>query len=108
MPYKSGTWGPEAQERSKRRLDYFHAHNQSRYELNKDEEKEKAAIYYELNREKILENKTNSYSKTDAQLRYQLKKDEIKAKSAIYYKLHREEILRKKAQAYSKKKSIHQ
>jgi hypothetical protein len=63
MPYQSGSWGPEAQERSKRRLDYFHAHNQQRYQLNKDKENEKAAIYYKLHREEILEKKAVAYSK---------------------------------------------
>ena len=108
MPYRSGTWGLEAKERSKRRLDYFHARNQRRYELNKDEEKAKVAKYYEQHREEILKKMAFAYSTTDVQtrckLRYQQKKDKLKAYSRNYYKLHRAEILEKKRADTNSKK----
>jgi len=63
MPYHSGSWGPEAQERSKRRLEYFNTRNQQRYQLSQNELKEKSAVYYELHREEILKKKAISYSK---------------------------------------------
>ena len=64
MPYHSGTWGPEAQERSKRRLEYFHAYNHRKYQLHQNEILAKCEIYYELHREEILEKRAIAYSKT--------------------------------------------
>jgi hypothetical protein len=108
MPYRSGAWGPEAQERSKRRLEYFHAYDQRKYILHKDEILARCADYYRLHRKEILAREKLAYSKTYNQSRYQLHKDEIKAKCATYYKLHREEILKKKATGYYKKKLTNQ
>ena len=67
MPYASGAWGPEAQERSKRRLQYFHSYSKRKYVHN---------------REKILKAYADNIN-------------EIKERRREYYEAHKEERKRK-------------
>jgi hypothetical protein len=63
MPWHSGSWGPEEQIRSKRRLDYFQKYNKKKYELNREEIIAKATQYYNLNREAISAKQAINYQK---------------------------------------------
>jgi len=71
MPYRSGSWGPEAKDRSKRRIEYFKTFHQknyvqnrekilakdkAKYKLNSEEKKARALAYYYSRREDILTN----------------------------------------------------
>ena len=96
MPYKSGTWGPEAQERSKTRIGYFRAYNNRRYEFNGEEIRKKAAEYYDQNRKDILAKKAKEYELND----------ELRAKNADYYLKNRESIRAKQAGLYYQKRKI--
>ena len=46
MPYNSGTWGPEAQERSKTRLEYFREYNRRKYLARTEEFKQRSKEQY--------------------------------------------------------------
>ena len=82
MPYASGTWGPEAQERSKKRLAFFH-------------------LRYLRNRRKILKDYHNNVNgKKDRQKQldkefYERHKEDIKLRSIEYYYSHRDEIIKR-------------
>ena len=57
MPYQSGAWGPEARERSKRRLKYFRQYHKNQYLDHPEEFKQRSKdnYYCEGRREQLKE-----------------------------------------------------
>jgi hypothetical protein len=110
MPYKSGTWGPDAKERSQRRLEYFHQYNQKRYEYDKEKILAGNMKYYRSHQEEILEKMKQQYEQNKEGYKariiaYQKKhQEESKENMKRYYERHKEKILKARATAYQKKK----
>ncbi len=102
MPYATGTWGPEAQERSKRRLLYFHQYSKQKY------------LY---NREKILKAYADNINgiRDRQKAHYEAHKEEIKRKRGPcseeekkrmqeYYTKNRQKIRQQQKEYYLKRK----
>jgi hypothetical protein len=91
MPYSSGSWGPDAQARSKARLKYFEIYSKSKYKLHKEQIMQRNKKYYLKNKENINLKGKMEYEKhkENFQLWYQQHKEEMKQRNKEYYLNHR-------------------
>ena len=102
MPYASGAWGPDAKERSKRRLLYFHLYSKGKYLNNREKIlkayadningiKERQKAHYEENSEEIIRKNSEYYfshlekEKKHRQEYYAKHRDEIRKRQREYY-----------------------